>query len=90
MIIDGLLNLIYNLLDLLFTPIDIPDLPQQASTVMSEAATRLSEGAGIFATFCHYQYIITLVTVVLAIDAALLIYKFIRWIIQKIPMASVE
>lgn len=90
MIIEGLLSLIYNLLSLLMTPIDIPDLPSEASTVMSQAAVKLSEGAGILAAFCHYSYIISLVTIIIVIDAALLVWKFIRWILQKIPMAAVE
>lgn len=90
MIIEGLLTVIYNLLELLMTPIEIPELPAEAASVMSAAAVKLSEGAGILAAFCHYSYIISLVTIIIVIDLALLVWKFIRWILQKIPMVAME
>lgn len=90
MIIEGLLNLILWLLGLLMTPIDIPDLPQGVSTALSYMYTYLADGAGILAAFTHYHFLMALLAIVFVIDAALLLWKFIRWVIQKIPMGGME
>lgn len=90
MIIEGLLNLILWLLGLLMYPIDIPDLPEGVSTALSYMYTYLADGAGIFAAFTHYQFLMALLAIVFVIDAALLLWKFIRWVIQKIPMGGIE
>lgn len=90
MIIEGLLTIVKNLLELLLTPIDIPELPESVSTIIQQACTYFADGLGIFAAFTHFSYIMTLFAIVLVIDAAMLIYKFVRWVLQKIPMASIE
>lgn len=90
MIIEALLTLIHWLLDLLMTPIDIPSLPEGAQTALSRMYAYLADGLGIFAAFTHYQFIMALFAIVIVIDAALLVWKFIRWVIQKIPMGGME
>lgn len=90
MIIEGFLNVIKSLLTLLFAPIDIPSLPDSVATVMSSGLSYLLDGLGIFAAFTHYQYIMALFAIVIAIDAAMLVYKFIMWILRKIPAAGIE
>lgn len=90
MIIEGLLNLILWLLGLLMTPIDIPDLPQGVSEALSRMSVYLLDGVGIFAAFTHYQFLMALLVIVFVIDASLLLWKFIRWVIQKIPMGGME
>ena len=90
MIINGLLTVILRLLQLLLTPIDIPDLPPEVASIFSTALGYLQSGLGIFAAFCHFNYIMTLFSAVVVIEAAMLVYKFIRWVLQKIPMASIE
>lgn len=90
MIIMGLLNLLMILLNALLTPIDIPDLPAGVAGALTWATTKLLQGLSIFAAFTHFSFLITLLKIVLIIDAAMLVYKFVRWILQKIPMTSVE
>lgn len=90
MIIEALLTLIHWLLGLLMIPIDIPDLPQGVSLALSRMYTYLADGLGIFAAFTHYQFIMSLFAIVVVIDAAMLVWKFIRWVIQKIPMGGMS
>ena len=90
MIIEGLLNLILWLLGLLMIPIDIPSLPEGANTALTRMYSYLADGAGILAAFTHYQFLLSLLAIVFVIDAALLLWKFIRWVIQKIPMGGME
>ena len=86
----GLLNLLTLLLNVLLLPIDIPSLPAGVATAITWATTKLLQGLSIFAAFTHFSFIITLLEIVLVVDAAMLIYKFVRWLLQKIPMASIE
>lgn len=90
MIIEGLLNLLSSLLGLLLTPIDIPSLPPEVATTLSAMYGYLADGLGIFAAFTHFSFLITLFGIVIVIDVAMLLYKFIRWVLQKIPMAGIE
>ena len=90
MIIEGLLSVIKKLLTLLLSPIDIPSLPTGVQEVISKGMNYIIDGLGIFSAFTHYQFIMALVAVVLVIEAAFLVYKFVLWLLRKIPAASIE
>lgn len=90
MIVSALLSLIKGLLSLLLKPIDIPELPSEVQSVFARALGYLSDGLGIFAAFTHYSYLMTLFGIVLVIQAAMLVYKFVRWVLKKIPMAGID
>ena len=90
MIVEALLSIIQNLLELLLSPIEIPDLPESVDTILNTAIDYMLDGLGIFAAFTHYQYIMALLAIVITIQAALLIYKFVLWILKKIPAAGIE
>jgi hypothetical protein len=90
MIIQALLSLVKGLLLLLLLPFHIPSLPSNVETVLASVASYLSAGLGIFATFAHLHYILVLFWAAVGIEAAFLVYKFILWIIRKIPAVSIE
>lgn len=90
MILEGLLSVIQKLLETLLQPIHIPDLPDSVSTVIQKAMNYLLDGLGIFAAFTHYQFIMALLGIVIVIEAAFLLYKFVMWILKKIPAAAIE
>lgn len=90
MIIEMLLNLIYTIFSLLTFPINIPSLPGLVSQYISYGFTYLLEGAKLIDCFCNLPYLFTLVGIVIAVDVGINIYKFVMWIIKKIPMLSVS
>lgn len=90
MIVDSLLGLISSFLSLLLAPITIPALPEGVASLLQQAAVYFGDGLGIFAAFTHFNFIMTLFGIVVLIDAAMLVYKFIVWLLKKIPMASIE
>lgn len=90
MIIEGLLSVIKKLLMLLLSPIDIPSLPLGVQEVITKGMNYIIDGLGIFAAFTHYQFIMALISIVLVIEAAFLIYKFVLWLLRKIPAALIE
>ena len=84
------MSLLYWLLDLVLTPIDIPDLPENVHAAIVWAVDKFIDGLAIFAAFTHFSFIMVLFQIVLVIEAAFLIYKFVLWILRKIPMAGIE
>lgn len=90
MIIEALLTLIKKLLELLLSPIQIPDLPDSVQSVITQAMAYLLDGLGIFAAFTHYQFLMALLALVIIIEVAMLVYKFVLWILKKIPAAGIE
>lgn len=90
MIIQALLDLIYSFFALLTAPIDIPDLPASVHSVLTTATEYIVMGAGILARFCNYQYLMVLFGLVLAVDIGINLYKFVMWIIKKIPFLGMQ
>ena len=90
MIIEALLNVVYGLFELLTMPISIPGLPEGVQTVISGAFEYISVGVALLANYCDVGYLVTLFGVIVAVDAGILIYKIVVWIIKKIPMIGIE
>lgn len=90
MIIEGLLTLFQRIIGLLLTPINIPSLPEGVQTVMQSVGTYITQGLGLIGAFVHLPFLLSLFAIVVIIDAAMLIYKFIVWVLRKIPMAGME
>lgn len=90
MIVMGLMDLVYNLFALLTAAINIPSLPESISTVMDMVLGALSTGLGLLACYCHLDYLLVLWGILIAVDAGLLIYKFVMWILRKIPMLGLS
>lgn len=89
MIIEMLLNGIYNLMSALML-LDIPDLPQDVYGYIETAFDYIVAGAGVLANYTPLSYLMILFGVLLAIDAGVLVYHFVMWIIKKIPMLGVS
>lgn len=87
MIIAGILQIIYYFILLVSAPLRLlPDatLSASATTAISTAGTYLKSFDFIFplTTF------ITILLLILGIETGILAYKFIMWIIKKIPGIS--
>ncbi len=89
MIIELLLGLIYRLLDILLI-FEIPPLPTEASTYINTLFNHLVSGASILANYTPLSYLLTLFGIIVAVDVGINIYKFVMWIIKKIPFLGVE
>lgn len=90
MIIEALMQVVFVLFELLTTPISIPALPEQVHDFLNSAMGYLQTGIGILRNYVDLSYLGILIGVVLAVDAGLLIYKLVMWIIRKIPMLGIE
>lgn len=90
MIIESVLNVIYNLFELLTSPIDLPNLPASVGDFMADALTYISMGAGILANYTHFSYLVTLLGLVLAVEVGIMLYNFVMYILHKIPFVNIK
>lgn len=89
MIIEMLLNLIKNLLNTLLV-FSIPQLPAEVQTYIDMMFNYLVSGASILANYTPLPYLLTLFGIIVAIDIGINVYKFVMWILKKIPMIGVS
>lgn len=89
MIIELLMNVIYNLLSKLMV-FQIPKLPTEVYGYIDQAFGYIEAGAGLLANYVPLGYFMVLFGLILAIDAGILIYHFVLWILKKIPMAGIS
>lgn len=87
MIVTAILNLVAGLLGLLLSPLHIPALPEGVSSVMSTGMSYVRDGLTLIAAYTHWGFLCALFFAAVAIEAAMLVYKFVMWIIKKIPVS---
>lgn len=90
MIIKALLDLLYGVFALLTTPINIPELPEQAISSISAVTQYLITGISIIGVYVDIQYLWTLFLLVISVDVGIGVYKFVMFIIRKIPMLGIK
>ncbi len=90
MIIEGLLNILYNVFSALTSAIDIPSMPPEVMEYLNKALEYISVGLQILAVYTPLQYLLTLFGIVVAIEVGLKIYHFVMWVLKKIPMLGVS
>lgn len=90
MIIEAILSVVYNVFSLLTAPINIPSLPDGVASVMSSFLEWIQVGLQIVATYTHESYLLTLFGLVVAVDVGVALYRFVMWVLKKIPMLGIS
>lgn len=91
MIIEGLVTLVFNLLMSLLSFIELPDLSVELKNqVYSYIDTIIDYSAPLIDLFLPYDVAKVLLAIVISIEVILMAYKFIMWIITKIPMLNIQ
>lgn len=90
MLIDGLIDLVFGLVNMIMSAFNIPSLPPELMSVIDGFAQYIQMGIAILSNYCHMGYLLALFGVVVAVDVAILGYRFIMWILRKIPMLGIS
>ena len=90
MIIESLLNFLYNIFAALTSSINIPPLPDDVMFYFDKVGEYFESGLSILAVFTPLDYLLILLGVVIAVDVAISIYHFVMWVLKKIPIASIN
>ena len=89
MIIELLMDLFFLVYSNLLV-FDIPDLPEGVHEYIDMAFDYIVAGGGVLANYVPLAYLMTLFGVLLAVDAGILIYHLVIWVLRKIPAAGVS
>lgn len=90
MIIELVMNVIYGVFALLTTPINIPDLPSKVSTILSSTYEYIFTGVAIITNYVNYNYLFILFSIIIAFEVGMHLYKFIMFILRKIPFLGIK
>lgn len=87
MITDFILLVVYNTINLLLFPIQfLPDV--EASSTVITAITTATSYIAVFNNFLPLGAIFTILSTILLIEIAIMVYKIIMWVIRRIPTQS--
>lgn len=92
MIITALLNLIANLLSAVLV-FDLPKWPSQIDQVFQTVISWMVTGVEVLRAFLGQEtltVISVLLGLVLAMNAAYLVYSLVFWVLRKIPMLGIK
>lgn len=90
MLINSIMDMFIALFSLLTSAISIPDFPTSVTETLNSGLSYISDGLGIIRYFTHFNYLLVLLGIILAVNAAVHLYGFVMWVLRKIPFLSIE
>lgn len=92
MIIEGILSVVKAFLLLIMSPLDFPDLPEGLLTFIyaEQFSNAVFSGVSILAGYTHFQFLCGLFLFVMYLHVMELVYKWICWVLRKIPILNVR
>lgn len=88
MIVEAIITGILYIIAGLFSLFNIPSMPEGVQNIIFDFVEYLSTGIAIVANYVDMNYLLTLFTTVCLLEGAILIYRFIMWIVRKIPIST--
>lgn len=90
MIVMLFLSGLFALFSALTTPIQMPSLPDSVMEYSYTLAEYIGTGASILSVYTDLTYILVLFGIIVAADVSVMLYKFVMWVIRKIPLANIS
>ena len=70
--------------------VGLPDFPASVTSVIDQITVFLHDGAAFLMSFVYGDVVLTLVSLLLAFYGVYEAYKFVMWVVKKIPMFGVS
>ena len=90
MLIEIILNFILLVFRAAFATIQIENLPSDIQTVLATLTAYLIDGGRVICAYIHVPYILALLTFVIAMNAVMSGYRFLMWVLRKIPFLGID
>lgn len=88
MIIYGILTLLQKIVGLLLTPINLPDsFPAGLDYILAAFFKILQQGVSVLYAWTWGSIVVNMLKIIIAIEAAWLIYCLVMWVIRKFGMS---
>ena len=91
MIINALLNLVYNIFSVIFSPINIPSFDNDSITAVDNVLTMIfDDSEAIIGLFIPWAVVNIILPIIIALALAVPAYHLVMWILKKIPFLGVS
>lgn len=90
MIIESICNTIFDLIIRVIGLFDVPSLPDDTLNYLDNAFTLFQNGINLLNVFCPMKYLLICLGIIIGIDVAVMVYKLVMWILQKIPILNIS
>lgn len=92
MILNAILTVVKAVVTVLLSPIHFPELPEGIYTVIHYTMFQnaLTSGVSILASYTHFVFLSGLFLSVMVFRTLELLYKWICWVLRKIPILNVR
>lgn len=90
MLIEIVLNFILLVFRVAFLPIQIEHLPSDIQIVLATLTAYLIDGARVVCAYIHVPYITALLAFVIAMNAVMNAYRFLIWLLRKVPFLGID
>lgn len=91
MVTEALLNLVNKILNGILNILDVlPDFPETLTNSLNQFFDLIFDNLGILSFFIRIDTVKIMVPIVIVVMNFERIYRFIMWIVRKIPVAGVE
>lgn len=90
MIANALITVLFLVFDLLTSVILIPGFPDSVKELLAITLDYCSSGVCILAQFIDMNFLLMLFSLVIIVGGGINAYKFIMWVLRKIPGLSIR
>lgn len=91
MIIEALINIIIKVITTAISVIHIPQIDDDIiNNVNNSIDTIITHGSQLLDVFLPYNMAKTLLSIVIAVELGIGIYRFVMWVLKKIPMLNIS
>ena len=80
----------FNVFSVLTAALNIPGIPDSVKEFVAVTLDYVSTGIAILSNYMDVEYVLSLFFIVIAVDAGIMLYKIILWVLKKIPMLGIE
>ena len=90
MIIETILNIIFNLIKFVFSWLNLPAFPEELSNTINNFLDIIFDNVSLLGFFIRPATLNILIPALIIIINFEKLYKFIMWILRKIPFLNIE
>lgn len=90
MIVNGLLTLVYGFLTFMFSAVNLPTFPASFMGYVDSFIVYLESGVQILGNYVDLGYLLLLFEIFIALWLAFELWKFVFWVLRKIPLLGIK
>lgn len=90
MLVDTLLTVLYGFLQLVFGSINLPTFPDSFMSYVDIALDYLESGMHLLGNYVDLSYMVLLLEIFISLWLAFELYKFVMWVLRKIPILNIK